>query len=245
VSVATRPRRTAVVQSNYIPWKGYFDLINHVDQFVLLDEVQYTRRDWRNRNRIKTAAGPRWLSIPVHTRGRYEQHIDETRIADPGWGRSHWSAIEQAYRAAPHFPAVAAELEPLYRELDAELLSDVNYAFLCRVRDMLGIDTPISWSTDYATGGERSRRLLDVCLATGATEYVSGPLARDYLDVDLFERAGVDVAWFDYSGYPPYPQLHGPFEHRVSAIDLLFCAGAESRRFLKTTSGADVTEVPG
>ncbi|HEU0318626.1 MAG TPA: WbqC family protein, partial [Solirubrobacteraceae bacterium] len=157
---ATRPRRTAIVQSNYIPWKGYFDLIDHVDEFVLLDEVQYTRRDWRNRNRIKTAAGIRWLTIPVQTRGRYDQRIDETRVADAGWRQSHWSAIEQAYRPAPHFAAVAAALEPLYRDLDAELLSEVNFAFLCRLRDMLSIDTPISRSTDYQTGGGRSRRLL-------------------------------------------------------------------------------------
>jgi hypothetical protein len=232
----TGPRRTAIVQSNYIPWKGYFDLINHVDRFVLLDEVQYTRRDWRNRNRIKTAAGTRWLTIPVETRGRYEQRIDETRIADPGWRRSHWSAIEQAYRDAPHFAPVSAVLEPLYRELDSGLLSEVNFAFLCRVRDMLGIGTPISWSTDYESGGGRSQRLLDICLATGATEYVSGPLARDYLDVGMFQRAGVRVAWFDYSGYPAYPQLHGAFEHGVSVLDLLFCAGEDSRRFLKTTA---------
>jgi hypothetical protein len=236
---AARPRRTAIVQSNYIPWKGYFDLINHVDAFVLLDEVQYTRRDWRNRNRIKTAAGTRWISIPVQTRGRYEQRIDETRIADPGWRRSHWSAIEQAYRDAPHFASVAAALAPLYAEPGraGERLSDVNHAFLCRLRDMLGIDTPITWSTDYETRDDRSQRLLDICLATGATEYVSGPLAREYLDVGAFAAAGVTVAWFDYSGYPPYPQLHGDFDHGVSAIDLLFCAGPGSRRLLKTTAG--------
>jgi WbqC-like protein family len=228
------PRRTAIVQSNYIPWKGYFDLIAHVDAFVLLDEVQYTRRDWRNRNRIKTPAGLRWLSIPVQTRGAYRQRIDETRIADPGWRRSHWGAIEQAYRDAPHFEAVAAELEPLYASLDAELLSEVNAAFLRRICALLGIDTPLSWSSEYETGAERSRRLLDICLATGAEEYVSGPAARAYLDVELFERAGVGVAWFDYSGYAPYEQPHGPFEHGVSAIDLLFCAGDGSRRYLKS-----------
>ena len=229
-------RRTAIVQSNYIPWKGYFDLIASVDAFVLLDEVQYTRRDWRNRNRIKTAAGTRWLTIPVLSTGRYEQRIDETRIADPsGWGRSHWSAIEQAYRDAPWFEAVAAELEPLYRSCDAELLSEVNATFLHRLCELLAIDTPISWSTEYETAPDPSRRLLDVCLQTGATEYVSGPSARDYLDVGLFERAGVAVSWADYSGYEPYSQPHGPFEHGVSVIDLLFCAGpgAGSRRLLK------------
>jgi len=231
-----RPRRTAIVQSNYIPWKGYFDMINHVDAFVLLDEVQFTRRDWRNRNRIKTAAGLRWLTIPVETKGRYTQRIDETRVADGAWAQSHWSAIEQAYRDTPHFDAVAAELGPVYESLGGlELLSEVNLVLLRAVCGMLGIETPISYSTDYATGEDRSQRLLDICLATGATEYVSGPAASGYLDVGRFERAGVDVRWFDYSGYREYPQLHGGFEHGVSVIDLLFAEGPEARAFLKTT----------
>ncbi|MHB8694637.1 MAG: WbqC family protein [Solirubrobacteraceae bacterium] len=236
-AMVERPgRRVAIVQSNYIPWKGYFDLINAVDQFVLLDDVQYTRRDWRNRNRIKTPAGTRWITIPVRTHGRYEQRINETRIADPRWQRSHWSAIEQAYRSAPHFAEVAPSVEALYREVDAELLSQINYAYLRRLCHMLGISTPISWSTDYPASGRLSQRLLDICIATGATEYLSGPLARGYLDVQLFERAGVQVSWFDYSGYPAYPQLHGVFDHAVSVLDLLFCAGEQSPRYLKTTT---------
>jgi len=232
-------RRVAIVQSNYIPWKGYFDLIDDVDAFVLLDDVQYTRRDWRNRNRIKTAAGLRWLSIPVRSSGRYEQRIDETRIADPGWRRSHWSAIEQAYRDAPWFEPVASALEPLYASLDAELLSEVNAAFLQCLCELLHIDTPISWSAGYETSSEPSRRLLDICLALDATHYVSGPAARAYLDVELFERAGVEVAWFEYGGYRPYAQLHGgAFEDRVSVIDLVCCAGADSRRYLKPAARA-------
>jgi hypothetical protein len=226
----------AIVQSNYIPWRGYFDLMNQVDAFVLLDDVQYTRRDWRNRNRIKTADGLRWLSIPVQTKGSYDQRIDQTRIADPGWRRSHWSAIEQAYRRAPYFDEIAAVLAPLYDALDAELLSEVNLAFLECVRAQLGIDTPMSRSSEYRTAGERNRRLLDICHATGASEYVSGPLARDYLDVELFAREGVAVRWFDYSGYRPYAQLHGDFEPSVSIVDLLFCEGNASRDFLRSSA---------
>lgn len=234
---AQGPRRVAIVQSNYIPWRGYFDLMNHVDAFVLLDDVQYTRRDWRNRNRIKAADGLRWLSIPVQTKGGFDQRIDQTRIADPGWRRSHWSAIEQAYRRAPHFEEIAAVLTPLYEALDAELLSEVNFAFLECTRRLLGIDTPMSYSSEYGTTGERNRRLLDICHATGASEYVSGPLARDYLDVELFVREGVAVQWFDYSGLRPYAQLHGDFEPSVSIIDLLFCEGDASRDFLRRPRG--------
>lgn len=234
--------RVAIVQSNYVPWRGYFDLMRQVDHFVLLDDVQYTRRDWRNRNRIKTADGPRWISIPVVTKGRYEQRIDETRILDPGWTRSHWSALAQAYRRAPHFEAIAGVLAPIYAELQAELLSEVNLVFLQCVRELLGIHTPITRSSEYATAGERNRRLLDICLATGATQYVSGPLARDYLDVELFAREGVDVAWFDYSGYRPYEQLHGAFEPSVSIVDLLFCTGDASRDHLRSAVPATTIE---
>jgi len=228
-----RPRRTAIVQSNYIPWKGYFDMIGGVDSFVLLDEVQFTRRDWRNRNRIKTAGGLRWLTVPVETKGRYMQRIDETRVAEGSWAGSHWSAIEQAYRGTPHFAEIAAELGPVYASLgELELLSEVNLALLRAVCGLLGIDTPLSYSTEYETGEDRSQRLLDICLATGATQYVSGPAASGYLDVGRFERAGVAVEWFDYSGYPEYPQPHGPFEHGVSVVDLLFCAGPQAADLL-------------
>lgn len=224
--------RVAVVQSNYLPWKGYFDLIAAVDHFVLYDEVQYTRRDWRNRNRIKTAGGLRWLTIPVQTKGAFTQRIDETRIADPGWARSHWSALEQAYGDAPAFADTAAWLTALYRDFADDLLSDVNEALLRRVCEQLQITTPISRSTAHPGAGGRSERLLSICTALGATEYVSGPAAKGYLDIDLFAQASVDVRWFDYTGYREYPQLHGTFVHEVSIIDLLFNTGSRGREWL-------------
>jgi hypothetical protein len=228
--------RVAIVQSNYIPWKGYFDLVASVDHFVLYDEVQYTRRDWRNRNRIKTAAGVRWLTVPVQTKGGYTQRIDETRIADARWARSHWSAIEQAYRDAPAFVEVAALLAPLYARFRDDLLTDVNELLVRSVCGYLGIGTPISRSTDYPGDGDRTERLLAICASFGATKYVSGPTARAYLDVDVFARAGVGVEFFDYTGYREYPQLHGPFVHEVSIIDLLFNTGSHSREWLLSTS---------
>ncbi len=224
--------RVAIVQSNYLPWKGYFDLIASVDHFVLYDEVQYTRRDWRNRNRIKTAGGVRWLTVPVHTKGAFEHRIDETRIADPGWARSHWSTIEQAYRQAPAFAATAAGLAPLYDGFADDLLSDVNETLLRHICAQLAITTSISRSTEHPGGGGRSERLLSICTSLGASEYVSGPAARAYLDVEPFARANVAVRWFDYEGYREYPQLHGPFVHEVSIIDLLFNTGAHSREWL-------------
>jgi hypothetical protein len=227
--------RLAAVQSNYIPWKGYFDLINEVDEFVFLDEVQYTRRDWRNRNRIKFDGELRWLTIPVEVKGRYRQRIDETRIADRSWADEHLATLVHAYRRAPHFDATAALLEPLYRRhAGTELLTDVNVDFVTAICEHLGIRTRLSRSTDYATGDERSRRLLDLCLALGADEYLSGPAARDYLDVESFEAAGVRVLWADYGGYPEYPQLGGAFEHGVSIVDLLFNTGPAARDHMKS-----------
>lgn len=227
--------RIAAVQSNYIPWKGYFDLINSVDEFVLLDEVQYTRRDWRNRNRIKTPEGTRWLTVPVRNKGLYTQRIDAAWIADARWARSHLSTLEHYYRHSPHYEYVAELLKPVYAEFGSDLLSDVNHRLLSHLCECLAITTPITRSTDYTCSPERSRRLLDICRETHATEYVSGPTARGYLDVDMFAREGIAVSWFDYSGYEEYRQPYGAFVHGVSIVDLLFSEGPNSRSWLKST----------
>jgi hypothetical protein len=233
------PDRVAIVQSNYLPWKGYFDLIANVDTFVLYDEVQYTRRDWRNRNRIKTPGGLRWLTVPVEVKGRYHQRIDETMIADPGWACSHIGAIEQAYASAPFFERYRGTLrDGLERAGALSRLSEVNRALIELLCRELGITTPLIWSTDVerrAPAGveARSARLLGLCQALGATEYVSGPAARDYLDEASFAEHGVTVRWADYSGYPAYPQPHPPFEHGVSMIDLLLSTGPDARSYMR------------
>jgi hypothetical protein len=227
--------RIAAVQSNYIPWKGYFDLINHVDAFVLLDEDQYTRRDWRNRNKIKVDGKLQWLTIPVAVKGNFHQRIDETLIAEPGWAEKHLRTLAHAYRRAPHFDATMALLEPLYLEAaKTERLSDVNRAFVDAICGALQITTPFHWSTDLPTRADRNLRLLDLALELGADEYLSGPAAGNYLDVDAFEREGVSVSWIDYSGYAEYPQGDGPFEHGVSIVDLLFWTGPEAGSYMKT-----------
>jgi len=229
-----RRRRIAILQSNYVPWKGYFDLIDHVDEFVVMDDVQYTRRDWRNRNRIKTPHGTRWLTIPIMSKGRFEQRINQVEIADPSWARSHWKAIESAYGRQPGFDVTAETLAPLYKRLsDHALLSDSNYLLLRAVCDLLSIKTPLTSAAEYPHRASRNGRLLDICLAAGASEYVSGPAAKSYLDIDRFTDAGVAVSWFDYSGYREYPQPHGPFEHAVSIVDLLCCTGRDSRSYVK------------
>jgi WbqC-like protein family len=228
-------RCVAIVQSSYIPWKGYFDMINLVDEFVLLDEVQYTKRDWRNRNKIKTKDGELWLSVPVQVKGRYHQRIDETVIAEDGWADKHWRTISQAYAKAPHYGDYAERLEGLYaRAGELERLSDVNRLFIEALSRLLGIDTKLSWSSDYQAGDGKSERLLDICLQAGADEYLSGPAAKSYLDEELFASQGVTVRWMDYDGYPEYQQPHPPFSHQVSVVDLLFSTGADAPRYMKS-----------
>jgi len=226
-------KRVAIVQSSYIPWKGYFDLIRSVDAFLLLDNVQFTRRDWRNRNRIKTRQGLAWLSIPVHTRGRYTQLIEDTTTSDPDWGRRHWQTICANYAKAPYFDYYADRFAELY-ERSFTRLSEINHAFTAAICESLGITTPMAWSNAFETRNTPSERLIDLCLAVGGTDYLSGPSARDYLDVGAFEAAGIAVQFADYSGYPEYAQPHGPFEHHVSALDLLFCTGPGALEFMKT-----------
>ena len=226
--------KVAIVQSNYIPWKGYFDLIAGVDVFVLYDDVQYTKRDWRNRNRIKTAQGVQWLTVPVQVTGKYLQLIREVEISEPGWAATHWRTLVHHYGKAASFSQLAPALEALYREVAAiARLSDINHHLLTGICPLLGISTPLKRSSDFETTGDRSERLLGICRQLGAGTYVSGPAARGYLDEHLFNDAGITVEWADYSGYPEYRQLHPPFDHQVSIVDLLLNEGTDARQFLK------------
>jgi WbqC-like protein family len=227
-------KRVAIIQSNYIPWKGYFDIINLVDEFILYDDRQYTRRDWRNRNVIKTAQGLRWLTIAVQVKGRYHQRIDETVISDPDWAERHWMTIEQAYSQAPHFRTYRDAVAELYASSRENLLSLVNRRFLETICALLGIRTPLAWSTDYNVRGDRTQRLVSLCRAAGASEYLSGPAARAYLNEAEFAQAGIGLTYMDYSGYPEYPQLHGAFEHGVTILDLLFNTGSDAPAYMKS-----------
>jgi hypothetical protein len=228
-------KTVAIVQSSYVPWKGYFDLLNGADEAVLLDDVQYTRRDWRNRNRIKTAQGPVWLTIPVEVKGRYHQTIRETRIADRRWGRRHLESLRHSYARAPHFAAYESVLEQAYEDAGAlDSLSDVNEGLIRLLCGLLGIETTISSSADFRLEEGPTERLVSICKQAGARRYLSGPSARSYLDEPLFEAAGIEVAYVDYAGYPEYEQLHPPFVHEVSVLDLLVHTGPDARRYMKS-----------
>jgi WbqC-like protein family len=233
------PRKTvAIVQSSYVPWKGYFDLIDRVDEFVLYDDRQYTRRDWRNRNRIKTPQGLAWLTIPVEVKGKYTQPICETRISDPRWADRHWKTLVHNYAGAPHFDDHRELVEDLYLGSTETMLSLVNRRFLAAICGVLGIETPLSWSMDYEAEGDKTERLVSICKRAGADAYLSGPSAKAYLDEQQFADAGIALSYMDYGGYPEYPQPHPPFEHAVSIVDLLFCTGPDARSYIKAASNA-------
>jgi hypothetical protein len=227
-------KRVAIVQSCYIPWKGHFDLINMVDEFILYDDAQYTRRDWRNRNKIKTPNGPTWLTIPVEVKGKYYQSIRETRASTPGWNIQHWKTILHNYARATHFNAYRGLLEELYLGCEETSISKINYRLISGICAILGITTKLSWSMDYELRGDRTERLVGLCKQAGATEYISGPSAKSYMDEALFRDEGIQLRYMDYSGYPEYNQLYPPFDHNVSIIDLVLNEGPDARRYMKS-----------
>ncbi|MBB3315505.1 hypothetical protein FHT77_001347 [Rhizobium sp. BK181] len=226
-------KKVAILQSNYIPWKGYFDLIAAADEFILYDDMQYTRRDWRNRNQIKTPQGLGWLTVPVKVKGRYSQTIRETEIEGGEWAAAHWRSLVLNYKRAPYFEEIAALIEPIYLGAPHRFLSPLNRELLESICQYLGITTLITNSWDYDLVEGKSERLADLCAQAGGTEYISGPAAKDYIDETAFSERGLKLTWFDYHGYPEYPQLWGEFVHAVSILDLLFNCGKSSPAFMR------------
>lgn len=227
-----------ILQSNYIPWKGYFDLIAVADEFLLFDEVQFTKNDWRNRNRVVLDGKLHWLTVPVRTAGQFGQAIETVEVSNHDWSRAHWETLQQAYRRAPFFKSIGPPLEEAYRAASGYTrLSEINEHFLRTLASLLDISTPIMPAGIVPrTSHDPTERLLEICRARGATAYVTGPAARSYLDESAFGRAGVALIYADYAGYPVYAQGRQPFEHGVSIVDLLMQCGAQARNHLKAVS---------
>jgi hypothetical protein len=224
-------KKVAVIQSNYIPWKGYFDIIHDVDQFVFYDDVQFTKNDWRNRNKIKTAQGLAWLTIPVGK--HHDRLICEVELMDNGWRKKHWATIQQAYLKAPYFRMYRGFFEYVYQEAQWSNLSDLNQFLIGHIcREFLGIRTELRDSREFQAEGEKLGRLIDLLKKVDASLYVSGPSAQSYIDDHEFRKAGIELVYKDYSGYPEYPQLYPPFEHGVSILDLLFNCGPSAPEFI-------------
>ncbi|MEQ1720714.1 MAG: WbqC family protein [Nitrosomonas sp.] len=224
-------KKVAILQSNYVPWKGYFDMIAAVDEFIIYDDVQFTKNDWRNRNKIKANGQVQWLTIPV--RHSISDRIRDVKVSLDNWNIKHWKTLQANYGRALAFRDASDFLEELYRAPRSAYLSEINVEFIRAINSFLGIDTRVTWSSDYEYGGERSERVLALCKAAGANSYLSGPAAKSYLDLSLFEQEEITVEWMDYSGYPEYPQMSGSFDHAVSILDLIFNTGSSAGSFMK------------
>jgi hypothetical protein len=220
-------KTVVVLQSNYIPWKGYFDLIHDADMFIFYDDVQFTKNDWRNRNKIKTSQGAEWITVPVGA--DRDRLICEVEIKDASWQAKHWKTIQQNYGKCPHFSRYQAFFEDVYLGRNWNNLSELNQYLIRAISlDLLGIHTEFRDSREFHAPGQKLDRLLELVIKAGADRYVSGPAAKDYIEPSRFVDAGIELVWKDYSGYPEYPQRYPPFEHGVSILDLLFNVGPDA-----------------
>lgn len=224
--------RVAILQSNYLPWKGYFDIIGQVDLFIFHDDLQYTKNDWRNRNKIKMNIGPQWLTVPCGTNEK--RLICDVALNDPSWQLRHWRRLEAAYRHSPYFAQYKDYFWMMLHEYQWKNLSDMNQTFICDIAaQFLGIEVIFADSRHYNLKFTKGKRVIELLKKVGATSYLSGPSARNYLNPADFEEAGIELLWMDYSGYREYPQSYPPFTHQVSIVDMLFNLGQEARDYMK------------
>lgn len=223
--------RAAILQSNYIPWKGYFDIIGSVDVFVFHDDLQYTKGDWRNRNKIKMASGAQWITVPC---GRSEHRlICEVELIDTSWQRKHWNLIQTQYAKTPYFKQYSPFFEEIYLGRTWTNLSDMNQHIIKVVSiELLGMKTQFDDSRAYDLKAAKGDRVIELLKKIGATAYLSGPAAKLYLDQAVFAAEGINLEWMSYAGYLEYPQRYPPFDHAVSIIDLFFNTGPDAVEFM-------------
>ncbi len=224
--------RVAIHQPQYLPWLGFFDKIDQADCFVVLDNVQYQKNEWQNRNRIKTPQGWQWLTVPVHY--RFPQRLKEVEVDDTsGWRRTHWRTMTQSYRKAPYFEQYAAVFQSLY-DMPWRWLVDLNLAGLERLATALGLPWAPRIASEMALTEEPTQRLIDICRQVGGDQYLAGSGSQHYLDLPRFEAAGIGVQ-FQRFEHPTYPQRYGAFEPALSLVDLLFNCGPGSLASLRAT----------
>ncbi|HVM94270.1 MAG TPA: WbqC family protein [Terriglobales bacterium] len=227
--------KIAISQPTYLPWVGYFDLIDQVDLFVLLDNVQFEKRSWQQRNRIKTADGLQWLTIPVLSRGKREQRIVDVELAEPGFWRNHLRTIDLNYHRAPFFETYFNSLsECVEREADFGSLSRLTIGIIEWLKDALGIMTATIRASNLGAEGKRSELLANICAGLGATEYLSPFGSADYLleDLPVMASKGIEVAFHHYE-HPVYRQLNPPFQAYACALDVLFNEGGNALEIIR------------
>jgi len=226
--------KVAVIQPGYLPWLGYFEQMHQADIFVHATNLRYTRQDWRNRNRIKTKQGWQWLTVPVKSRGNFNVAINEIRINnDVPWAKKHLNIIKENYKMAPYYQDYIAFFEESYRQVWNYLI-DLDLHFINYFKDVLGIRTGVLDIDDLNLGEvNKNTRLIKVCRQLGASIYLSGAAAKDYIKQELFDEAGIELQFQEYI-HPVYPQLHGDFISHLSIIDLLFNCGEKSLSILSS-----------
>ncbi len=212
----------AIIQSNYLPWKGYFDIIHDADIFCFYDEVKYTKNDWRNRNKICSKNGSFWLTIPIH-KDAVKQKISEVKLLDKSWQKEHYETIYQTYRKAPFFYQLDPLLKEFYQAKEWNSLSEFNQFSIERIAKYLDIKTKFVNSKDYNLQGDRIERLINLLIELKATKYISGPSAKDYLTgfENLFGENNIELTYKNYTGYPEYHQMSSLFHQYVSILDLI------------------------
>ena len=225
--------KALITQSNYIPWKGFFDSMSQVDIVVLYDDMQFTRRDWRNRNLIITPQGLKWLTIPVIVKGKYFQKINETIISDKNWNVDHLNILKQNYRNSECYNDVKDWVEDLYLNCNFNYLTEINQYFIEKINQYLDINVKIIRSEQFVLAEDKTERLVNICKDLNVTDYFSGPAAKVYMNEDLFVNQEIKIHYFDYQGYPEYKQLNNEFEHGVSILDVIFNNGQSSKELIK------------
>jgi hypothetical protein len=230
-----------ILQPSYIPWRGYFDQIRRADTFIFYDDVQYDKHGWRNRNQIKTATGKKWLTIPVHSGGvTGGVPIKDVRIDwSKPWAETHLRSLTGAYSKAPFFRKYMPLLEAFYERRDAHI-AELTIATTVQLARELGfVNTQFVRSSElHGIDGQKTSRLIQILLQVGATHYISGPSAKDYMEAEAFENAGISLEYMTYE-YPEYPQLYPPYDPFVSILDLLFMTGDRAAEFI---SGREMLE---
>ena len=224
--------RVTILQPSYLPWLGFFEQMSRSDKFVLLDDVQYTRRDWRNRNRIRVKESWVWLTVPVQQKRRFSQSLLETRIDNSvSWRRKHLETLRQHYCKAPFFEKYFPRCQQVY-EKDWTFLFDLCLETINLIKEEMGIETPLLRSSEMKPGGEKTERLVSICRELGATHYLSGESGSNYIAEEDFSSQGIALEYQNYE-HPVYPQRYTGFVPHLSAIDLLFNCGEQSLGILK------------
>jgi len=226
-------KSVAMLQSNYIPWKGVFDLIHKADVFVFYDDVQFTKRDWRSRNKIPTANGDVWLTVPVLTGGKREQLVCDTMIdTDVNWQQKHYKTLTMNYAKAPFIKDCTRLLQDFYLEKRWNNLSEMNIYMTKYICKTLGIETDFINSKELsATGSKDGEKVIKICKVLGCDHFINGPASKAFMDEEKFANAGVTLEYMEYN-YPEYRQLYRPFNHHVSILDLLFMTGPDAPDYI-------------